>query len=73
MPGRPARRAAERGEAAAERLRRSRRPVFVVGHGARYGIESVLDLAERLGAPVLTTLGHAGPSLVLIRSDVALV
>jgi thiamine pyrophosphate-dependent acetolactate synthase large subunit-like protein/nitrite reductase/ring-hydroxylating ferredoxin subunit len=47
-------------EAAAALLREASRPVFVVGHGARPGQEQLLALAERLGAPVLTTFKAKG-------------
>jgi len=45
---------------AAALLREARRPVFVVGHGARGGRSQLLRLAERLGAPVLTTFKAKG-------------
>ncbi|MDQ1457952.1 MAG: pyruvate oxidase, partial [Actinomycetota bacterium] len=38
----------------------ARRPVVVVGHGARKGIEHVIRLAERLNAPILTTFKAKG-------------
>ena len=38
----------------------SRRPVFVVGHGARFDMAEVIALAEALGAPVLTTFKAKG-------------
>lgn len=38
----------------------ARRPVIVVGHGARFDMPAVLALAERLGAPVLTTFKAKG-------------
>jgi pyruvate oxidase len=41
-------------------LRESRRPVIIVGHGARPHMEAVLGLAETLGAPVLTTFKAKG-------------
>ena len=47
-------------DAAAAVIRRARRPVFVVGHGARDAIDRVLDIAERLGAPILTTFKAKG-------------
>ena len=52
-------------EAAVERRRRARsaapkRPVIVVGHGARFDMAPVIALAERLGAPVLTTFKAKG-------------
>ena len=41
-------------------LRSSRRPVIVVGHGARFRMEPVVALAEQLGAPVITTFKGKG-------------
>ncbi len=38
----------------------SERPVFVVGHGARFDMGPIIELAERLGAPVLTTFKAKG-------------
>lgn len=38
----------------------ARRPVVIVGHGARFAMDDVLALAERLGAPVLTTFKAKG-------------
>ena len=38
----------------------ARRPVVVVGHGARFDMEDVLTLAGELGAPVLTTFKAKG-------------
>jgi pyruvate oxidase len=46
--------------AAARLLGAARRPVFVVGHGARTARAELLALAERLGAPVLTTFKAKG-------------
>src|SRR5271165_6196978 len=45
---------------AAALLRDSRRPVLIVGHGARQAAGQVLALAERLSAPVLTTFKAKG-------------
>src|SRR5690348_7803123 len=36
-------------------LRTARRPVIIVGHGARFDMPAVTALAEQLGAPVITT------------------
>jgi len=47
-------------QAAAERVARAGRPVIVVGHGARFHMEQVISLAERLEAPVLTTFKAKG-------------
>ncbi len=41
-------------------LERSRRPVIVVGHGARFDMDGVIALAEQLHAPVLTTFKAKG-------------
>ena len=45
---------------AVELLASARRPVIVVGHGAREDMASVTALAESLGAPVLTTFKAKG-------------
>jgi pyruvate oxidase len=47
-------------ERAAELVRHARRPVFVVGQGARAAQAELLAFAERLGAPVLTTFRGKG-------------
>lgn len=47
-------------ESAVATLTVARRPVFVVGHGARAGMGDVVALAERLGAPILTTFKAKG-------------
>ena len=41
-------------------LERSRRPVVIVGHGARFDMPAVLELAEAIDAPVLTTFKAKG-------------
>ncbi|HEY2832645.1 MAG TPA: thiamine pyrophosphate-binding protein [Sporichthyaceae bacterium] len=41
-------------------LATARRPVIVVGHGARFDMPAVLALAEQLHAPVLTTFKAKG-------------
>lgn len=46
--------------AAADLLRGARRPVVIVGQGARAAATEVHELAERLGAPVLTTFRAKG-------------
>jgi len=38
----------------------ARRPVIVVGHGVRFEMDAVRELAETLGAPVLTTFKAKG-------------
>lgn len=45
---------------AAERASAAERPVIIVGHGARFDMPAVSALAERLGAPVLTTFKAKG-------------
>jgi thiamine pyrophosphate-dependent acetolactate synthase large subunit-like protein/nitrite reductase/ring-hydroxylating ferredoxin subunit len=41
-------------------LTKARRPVIVVGHGARTGIDAIVALAEHLNAPILTTFKAKG-------------
>jgi thiamine pyrophosphate-dependent acetolactate synthase large subunit-like protein/nitrite reductase/ring-hydroxylating ferredoxin subunit len=41
-------------------LRKSKRPVIIVGHGARFNMPAVVALAERLRCPVLTTFKAKG-------------
>ena len=45
---------------AIEMISKAKRPVMVIGHGARFHMESVLALAERLNCPVLTTFKGKG-------------
>ncbi|MHA6784106.1 thiamine pyrophosphate-binding protein [Pseudonocardia saturnea] len=47
-------------DAALDRLRAARRPVMIVGQGARGAADELRELAERLGAPVLTTFRAKG-------------
>ena len=47
-------------EAAATFVREARRPVLIVGHGARGAGEQVKAFADHLGAPVLTTFKAKG-------------
>lgn len=47
-------------EAALAAIRAARRPVIIVGHGARDDMAQVVALAERLGAPVITTFKAKG-------------
>jgi thiamine pyrophosphate-dependent acetolactate synthase large subunit-like protein len=42
------------------RLGRSRRPAIIVGYGARGAMDAIVALAERLGAPVITTFKAKG-------------
>jgi len=47
-------------ENAARLLEASRRPVIIVGHGARFHMEPVVALAELMKAPVITTFKGKG-------------
>jgi len=46
--------------AAGELIAASQRPIVIVGHGARFDMEPIRALAERLTAPVLTTFKGKG-------------
>jgi pyruvate oxidase len=67
-PGGPSGRVADRAiappadalRAAVERIGASRRPIFIVGAGARHHMDAVVALAEQLGAPVATTFKAKG-------------
>ncbi len=52
--------AAEAVEHAVGMLAEARRPVIIVGHGARDVMDRVIELAELLGAPVITTFKAKG-------------
>ncbi len=45
---------------AVQRIEQAKRPVIIVGHGARFVMEPVIALAEKLDAPVLTTFKGKG-------------
>ncbi len=47
-------------QAAVALVEQSKRPIIVVGYGARDAMESVVALAERLNSPVLTTFKAKG-------------
>src|SRR5260370_32240812 len=47
-------------ERAVALLAGAKRPVIIVGHGARAGIDDVVQLAERLHAPIATTFKANG-------------
>ena len=47
-------------DAAVQLLQKSKRPVIIVGHGARFSMPKILELAESLHAPVLTTFKGKG-------------
>ncbi|MEE8312119.1 MAG: thiamine pyrophosphate-dependent enzyme [Candidatus Binatia bacterium] len=41
-------------------LGRSKRPVIIVGHGARFDMDAIIVLAERMGSPIVTTFKGKG-------------
>jgi len=43
-----------------DKLESAERPVIVVGHGARFEMDGIIDLAERLDCPILTTFKAKG-------------
>jgi thiamine pyrophosphate-dependent acetolactate synthase large subunit-like protein len=47
-------------EEAVSRLASSERPLFIVGAGARFDMDPIIELAERVGAPVVTTFKAKG-------------
>lgn len=47
-------------DAAADRINAAKRPIIIVGHGAFEARDRIIALAERLGAPVLTTFKAKG-------------
>jgi thiamine pyrophosphate-dependent acetolactate synthase large subunit-like protein/nitrite reductase/ring-hydroxylating ferredoxin subunit len=51
---------AEALDEAVEKIREAKRPVIIVGHGARFVMDSVVALAESLHAPVMTTFKGKG-------------
>jgi thiamine pyrophosphate-dependent acetolactate synthase large subunit-like protein/nitrite reductase/ring-hydroxylating ferredoxin subunit len=51
---------AEKLDAAVTKLESAERPVIVVGHGARFEMDGIVALAERLECPVLTTFKAKG-------------
>ena len=51
---------AESLDAALGLTRNAKRPIVIVGHGARFQMQPVVELAERLGAPVITTFKAKG-------------
>jgi len=51
---------AESVAAAVELVRGSKRPVIIAGHGARFDMPAIFELAEMLNAPILTTFKGKG-------------
>jgi len=47
-------------EQALSLIKDSKRPVIIIGHGARFHMENIIYLAEKLKAPVLTTFKAKG-------------
>ena len=47
-------------DAAIGKIRESRRPVIIVGHGARFDMPAIIEFAESLNSPVLTTFKAKG-------------
>jgi pyruvate oxidase len=41
-------------------IRTSKRPAFIVGHGARFHMDEITELAEKLNCPVITTFKGKG-------------
>ncbi|CAM2008890.1 thiamine pyrophosphate-dependent enzyme [Acanthopleuribacter pedis] len=47
-------------QAAVEKVQAAKRPVIIVGHGARFNMDTITQLAEKLNAPVVTTFKAKG-------------
>ncbi len=47
-------------EKAVNLIKKAKRPVIIVGHGARYNMDSITEFAELLDCPVLTTFKGKG-------------
>ena len=47
-------------DAAVDLISKSKRPVIIVGHGARYNMDDITAFAESLNAPILTTFKGKG-------------
>ena len=47
-------------DAAVALLRKSKRPVVILGHGARFVMPGIVQLAEQLNAPIITTFKAKG-------------
>lgn len=47
-------------DAAVRKLEESKRPVIIVGHGARFDMDAIIEFAESLNAPILTTFKGKG-------------
>ncbi len=47
-------------EQALEQIKKAKRPIIIMGHGARFHKEKIIELAEFLNAPVMTTFKGKG-------------
>ena len=47
-------------DAAVEMMNNAKRPVIIVGHGAHEARDEIISMAERIGAPILTTFKAKG-------------
>ncbi|MEM7659687.1 MAG: thiamine pyrophosphate-binding protein [Bacteroidota bacterium] len=47
-------------ETALKFLRKAKRPLIITGHGARFHMEGIIELAEKLNCPVVTTFKGKG-------------
>ncbi len=47
-------------DSAIERITTSERPVIIVGHGARFDMDKIISLAEKMNCPVMTTFKGKG-------------
>lgn len=47
-------------DAAIQRITTSKRPAIIVGHGARFDMDTIISLAEKLNCPVMTTFKGKG-------------
>lgn len=45
---------------AIDRFKKAKRPVIIVGHGARFDMQNIIEFAEMINAPVLTTFKGKG-------------
>lgn len=45
---------------AVDLLKKSKRPVIIVGHGARFHMDAIIEFAEQINAPVCTTFKGKG-------------
>ncbi|MEM1323049.1 MAG: thiamine pyrophosphate-dependent enzyme [Bacteroidota bacterium] len=50
----------EMADQAIDLLKQAKRPVIITGHGARFHMEGIIQLAEQLNAPVMTTFKGKG-------------